>query len=115
MVVVLSGFERPVVQAEIVLPWGSRFLDLLLVRVPNPVGIEYDGAHHREEGQRRSDLRRENAILAGTRISLLRYDAYSLACERDLMQHELVVTSGFTGARPLLHRHFYRGPLENRW
>ena len=115
MVVVLSGFPAPVVQAEIVLPSGVRYLDLLLDRVRRPVGLEYDGAHHGEATRRRSDLRRENAILVGTQLPLLRYDSYSLAYEIELMVRELVLTTGFRDTKPLSFRDFWRGPRSARW
>src|SRR4051794_13158660 len=115
MVVVLSGFPQPLVQAEVVLPEGRRFLDLLLKDVPRPVGIEFDGAHHDEEARRRGDRRRQNSILVGTQIVLLRYDSYSVAYQRDVMVDELVATSGFTDVRPLIARQFDRGPVASRW
>jgi hypothetical protein len=106
---------HPVVQAEIVLPSGVRYLDLLLDRVRRPVGLEYDGAHHGEATRRRSDLRRENAILVGTQLPLLRYDSYSLAYEIELMVRELVLTTGFRDTKPLSFRDFWRGPRSARW
>ncbi|HTY73657.1 MAG TPA: hypothetical protein VMI11_14760 [Actinomycetes bacterium] len=115
MVAVLSGFPRPKLQVEIVVPGGVRFLDLLLVGVPRRVGIEFDGGMHLEEARRRGDLRRENAIYVETGTPLLRYDSYSLDFERHVMAHEMARASGFTGLRALSDRDFDRGPRAQRW
>jgi hypothetical protein len=115
MVVVLSDFPPPEVNAEIVLPSGVRYLDLYLDKVPQPVGLEYDGVYHRESSQRRLDLRRENDILVVSHIPLLRYDSYSLAYQIDLMVNELVVMTGYRDIRPLRMGDFARGPASRRW
>ena len=115
MVVVLSGFPEPVVNAKILVADGARFLDLLLDKVPRPCGLEYDGIYHRERAQRRLDLRRENSILVGTHLPLLRYDHVSVSCEREHMVEEVVLTTGFTDVQPLRAKDFFRGPAEFGW
>jgi hypothetical protein len=70
MVVVLAGFPEPWVNPPV---WGGDpsellgYPDLLLMDVPQPTALEYDGADHALPAQYRHDLRRENRFL--TRVS----------------------------------------------
>ena len=115
MVAVLGGFPKPELQVLIVVREGERFLDLLLVNVPRPVGVEFDGLLHTEEERRRGDLRRENSIYVETGTALLRYDSYAVSFERPLMLRQMSQASGFDDVRPLSERDFARGPRALRW
>lgn len=115
MVALLGGFPRPELQVLIVVPEGERFLDRLLVNVPRPVGVEFDGIQHREHERHRGDLRRENSIYVETRMALLRYDSYAVHFERPLMLRQMSQASRFTDTRPLSDRDFALGPRALRW
>lgn len=83
--------------------------DLVIV-VDYPVlGLEYDGAYHDENEQHQADNRRENRLaLAG--LPLLRYDARSVAHERELIVSQIAAMTGLRALWPLENADFRRLP-----
>ena len=64
VLLVLAGLPRPTTQFE-VRDDDRRFVARLDLAWPElKIGIEYDGAHHRDPGQHSRDLRRHNALRA---------------------------------------------------
>lgn len=114
MVVVLAGFPQPLVNVPLETQQGVWHPDLVLVDVPRPCGIEYDGAYHLDELVHRIDLRRENDVLAGG-LPLLRYDGYSVLQEREAMVRQVARTTGSTPRQALDDRDFWRGPPARAW
>jgi hypothetical protein len=76
MVLVLAGFEEPLVNAPVVDAWGAHVATPdLQVRGRRWAWLEYDGAYHNEAGQHAADLRRENRlVVASGGLPVLRYD-----------------------------------------
>ena len=64
VLLVLAGLPRPTTQFE-VRDDDRRFVARLDLAWPElKIGIEYDGAHHRDPAQHSRDLRRHNALRA---------------------------------------------------
>ena len=61
------------------MPHGVFHPDLLLYDVPRPAGLGCAGAYHRTGEQGVADLRRENALTAGSSLPLLRYDTVAVS------------------------------------
>ena len=115
MIVVLSGFPEPWVNLPVVGPHGVFHPDLLLSDVPRPAGLEYDGAYHRTSDQGLADLRRENALTAGSNLPLLRYDSVSVTREREQVVREVSELTGAHPQQPLVDSYFWRPPAALAW
>ncbi|WP_239152831.1 DUF559 domain-containing protein [Virgisporangium aliadipatigenens] len=64
LVLVLAGLPRPVTQ-HVVYDGAGRFVARLDLAYPEQrLGIEYEGAHHRDARRYQVDLRRQNALRA---------------------------------------------------
>ena len=64
MVVVLAGFEEPLVNVPVHGLKGNTSEHPTSQCRPTWVHLEYDGAHHDEAAQHGRDLRRQNALMA---------------------------------------------------
>jgi hypothetical protein len=115
LVVVLAGFPPPLVNPPMYTgtPMVLCGYPDLVIMVKYPVlGLEYDGAYHDTLDQRHADNRRENRLaLAG--LPLLRYGAYSVARQRELIVAEISAMTGLRALAPLDDLHFQRAP-KNR-
>jgi hypothetical protein len=80
MVLVLGGFEEPLVNVPVVDAYGQHVATPdLQVRGRTWAWLEYDGAYHEDTGQRAADLRRENRLATVSHgVPLLRYDRLHL-------------------------------------
>jgi very-short-patch-repair endonuclease len=85
----------------------------LVIKVTYPVlGLEYDGAYHDTPDQRHADNRREDRLaLAG--LPLLRYGAYSVARQRELIVAEISTMTGLRALSLLDDLHFRRAPQNH--
>ena len=115
MVVVLSGWPEPLVNVPFETREGTFVPDLTLLWVPQPVGLEYDGAYHFESVQHGLDLRRENTILLRGRLPLLRYDHRAVSVERNRMVAEIAAATGDPARHELDDADFDLGSHLSRW
>jgi hypothetical protein len=112
LIVVLAGFPSPLVNPPVYtgIPMILCGYPDLVIMVRHPVvGLEYDGAYHDTREQRQADNRRENRLaLAG--LPLLRYGAYSVARQRELIVAEISAITGLRALCPLDAADFRRAP-----
>ena len=116
MVVVLSGYDEPLVNVPV---HGARGEHLgtpdLTMTGRRWVHLEYDGAYHDEEGQHGRDLRRQNALHGYGGAPLLRFDWRHVLRQRQAVLHDLARASGQLPRQDLDDRDFERGARNVRW
>lgn len=116
MVVVLSGYDEPLVNVPV---YGARGEHLgtpdLTMTGRRWVHLEYDGAYHDEEGQHGRDLRRQNALHGYGGSPLLRFDWRHVLRQRQAVLHDLARASGQPPRQDLDDRDFERGARNSRW
>jgi hypothetical protein len=113
MVVVLAGFDEPLVNVPI-LDLDDRHLATpdLLMRSRRLVGLEYDGEYHDHDEQPAADRLRTNRLLARTSIPLLRYDRTAVSQRRAVIVAEVASATGQRPLSTLDDRDFFRGPVR---
>jgi len=120
MIVVLSGFPEPLVNPPFWAGWPPGLLghpDILLIYVPRPAGLEYDGASHEELAVHRIDLNRENRLVTRGQLPILRYEKYGVVHRRDAIAVEVAECTGFPPSllQPLDPRDFWLPNEPLRW
>lgn len=119
MIVVLAGFPEPYVNV----PYWAGFPpelvghpDLLLLDVPQPAGLEYDGAIHADPTTHEIDLTRENRFLTKGNLPILRYDKVAVGQRRTAIPFEVAECTGYPRRRlqPLDAADF-RFPSRRLW
>lgn len=102
MVVVLAGFPEPWVNPPV---WGGDppellgYPDLLLMNVPQPTALEYDGADHALPEQHRHDLRRENRFVTRVSFPILRYDRTAVLDRRHVIVEDVARSTRYPRER----------------
>jgi hypothetical protein len=116
MVVVLAGYEEPLVNVPVVSPDGQHVAtpDLML-RGRRWVHLEYDGAYHDELAQHGRDLRRQNGLLRAGDVPLLRFDWRHVLRQRELVLRDIALASGEAPRQPLDDVDFVRPRTALRW
>lgn len=119
MVLVLAGFEEPLVNVAIVDGRGTHVATPdLQVRGRQWAWLEYDGGYHDDAAQHAHDLRRENrlAVVSGG-VPVLRYDRRHLATATARIEviAEVAHTVGVNAAGDLRPQDFLRPPRERAW
>ena len=116
MVVVLAGYEEPLVNVPVHDRDGAH-LGTPDLTVPGRswVHLEYDGAYHDEAAQHGRDLRRQNALIGYGGAPLLRFDWRHVLRQRECVLRDLALASGERPRRALDDRDFVRGPRGSRW
>ncbi len=98
MIVILAGFPEPYVNVPF---WAGdpaelvAHPDLLLIHVPVPAGLEYDGAVHESPRNQRIDRLRSNRVTTRSRLPLLRYDNEAVTRRRGLIVAEAAELTGY--------------------
>jgi len=112
MVVVLSGFDEPLVNVPVTELGSGRVIGIpdltVLGRGGRLVGLEYDGEYHRQEEQRDRDRLRENRLASLAGIPLLRYDADSIRRHRPLIVSQIEDLTQQQSRTPLRDTDFRR-------
>ncbi|MGH8775752.1 MAG: hypothetical protein ACRDWI_11440 [Jiangellaceae bacterium] len=118
MVVVLGGLPEPLINVPVWAGSPSQLVghpDVLVVHVPNIVGLEYDGAYHDDPGQHAADNKRENSFTVMTGIPLLRYGAADVLRGRQQILHQVTQLSGWPAPYELDDTDFRRPGAALRW
>ncbi len=117
MIPVLAGLPEPLVNVPL-LDAGGRVLGVPDLTLIGPhgrrVGAEYDGGYHDVGEQPSADRRRGNRVVLGD-LPLLRYDAQSLALERETVLAQLSAAIGVRPPNPLDERDFRRPQRSRAW
>lgn len=109
LTLVLAGYPEPFVNVGLRDDGGEHIaVPDLLLWTGRWTGLEYDGGYHDEGDQPRLDRRRGNAIVRGTDIPVLRYDAEAML-RRDLVLEDVADVSGRRPTQSVDERDFYRG------
>jgi hypothetical protein len=116
MVVVLAGYEEPLVNVPVYSPFGEHVAtpDLML-RGRRWVHLEYDGAYHDEASQHGRDLRRQNGLLRAGDVPLLRFDWRHVLRQRELVLRDVAVACGEDPHQALDDIDFARPRPALRW
>lgn len=118
-VLVLAGFEQPLVNVPVVDGDGRHVATPdLQVRGRTWAWLEYDGAYHHEAGQHDADLRRENRLsVASGGVPILRYDSRHVgsAAGRCQIVGELGRAVGVRAQVELSNRDFARPRRDQAW
>jgi hypothetical protein len=118
MVLVLGGFEEPLVNVSVVDAFGVHVATPdLQVRGRTWAWLEYDGAYHEDVDQRAADLRRENRLVVNSPgVPVLRYDRSHLSDGGpETVLDEVTRATGARGVRALDLRDFWRPNRRLRW
>jgi hypothetical protein len=118
LVLVLSGFELPLVNAPMVDDRGTvvAIPDLTIIGPDGPVaGLEYDGYQHDEGAAPRWDRRRQNQLSAGIQVPFLRYVAHDLLHGRDRIVADVTAVARRRSRWPLDDDDFRRPPPTFAW
>jgi hypothetical protein len=118
-VLVLAGFEQPLVNVPVVDGAGRQVATPdLQVRGRRWAWLEYDGAYHDEARQHDADVRRENRLtVASGGVPVLRYDARHLriAAGRAQVVGEVASATGTHVETDLRPRDFARPLGDQAW
>jgi hypothetical protein len=119
MVLVLAGFEAPLVNVPVLDARGGHIATPdLQVRGHRWAWLEYDGSYHDAEAQHEADVRRGNrlAVVSGG-VPVLRYDRRHLtsAAGRAQIVDEVADAIGLAAAADLRGKDFMRTPPERAW
>ena len=120
MIVVLGGFPEPYVNVPFWAGEPAELIahpDLLLLHVPRPAGLEYDGAVHGTPGNQRIDRMRANRVISRSSLPLLRYDNEAVTCRRDGIVAEIAELTEYPTRRlhTLEARDFWLPRPALRW
>ncbi|HEX8206542.1 MAG TPA: hypothetical protein VF587_10835, partial [Solirubrobacteraceae bacterium] len=114
MVVVLAGYEEPLVNVPVHTSTGDYLgTPDLTLRGRRWVYLEYDGAYHDEAAQHGRDLRRQNGLIRAGGPPLLRFDRRHVLHQRALVLHEVATACG-ESPRSSLDDADFRRPLPTR-
>jgi hypothetical protein len=116
MVVVLAGYDEPLVNVPVHTPRGDHLgtPDLTLTG-RRWVHLEYDGAYHDEAAQHGRDLRRQNGLQREGGIPLLRYDWRHVLRERHVVLRDIEAVRHEEARFALDERDFLRSRGSRRW
>ncbi len=116
MVVVLAGYDQPLVNVPVHTPQGAHLgtPDLTLTG-RRWVHLEYDGAYHDEVAQHGRDLRRQNGLQREGGVPLLRYDWRHVLRERHVVLRDLAAVRREEPRFELDDRDFMRHQGARRW
>jgi hypothetical protein len=119
LVLVLSGFEQPLVNVPVVDGLGRQIgTPDLQVRGDRWAWLEYDGAYHEDPDQHAADVRRENRLtVSAGGTPILRYDRTHVGVPTGRLRivHEVATATRFTRLRDLDQRDFARPPGDLAW
>ena len=116
MVVVLAGYEEPLVNVPVHDRDGT-LLGTPDLTVPGRrwVHLEYDGAYHDEAAQHGRDLRRQNTLLGHGGVPVLRFDWRHVLRQRSAVLRDVARASGRPPCQELDDRDFARGARGSSW
>jgi hypothetical protein len=118
-VLVLAGFEHPLVNVPVVDVRGRHVATPdLQVRGRHWVWLEYDGSYHETASQHEADVRRENCLAAASGgVPVLRYDRRHVgtASGREQIVADVEHAGGAGRSVHLRSRDFVRPPDDRAW
>ncbi|HVN12895.1 MAG TPA: hypothetical protein VMT69_12435 [Kineosporiaceae bacterium] len=118
MVLVLAGFEQPLVNVPVVDASGAHVATPdLQVRGRRWAWLEYDGAYHDTADQHAADVRRENRLaVASGGVPVLRYDKGHLtSARRGAVVAEVARATGWSRLSDLQPVDFALPPRAHAW